>query len=263
MKKFTLLFVAFFALTVSAFAQSKPMYINIAFHKLKPGHTIEEAMAMEKRWKVIHQKRKSLGLIVAWAVYPIFNEYKSESVDFDYISCNASEDLNKITGFPADMGAALMKEDPSFFTILEETGKIQSVIRNKITKVLDATGPSNDLNSIILFETMKTTQANYLAYMDFEKQVKSIHQDRIKAGNIQEWSIEQHLAPISYDGTGQFSTFTFFKDLSKLDFDATSIYINGAKKYMNLTPEQFTKKVNDLRETKQSVLLKYAVGTFN
>jgi hypothetical protein len=263
MKKIALLFLAIFAITTSTFAQSKPMYINIAFHKLKPGHTIEEAMAMEKRWKVIHQKRKSLGLIVAWAVYPIFNEYKSESVDFYYISSNASEDLNKITEFTADMGAALMKEDPSFFTILEETGKIQSVIRNKITKVLDATGPSNDLNSIILFETMKTTQANYLAYMDFEKQVKSIHQDRIKAGNIQEWSIEQHLAPISYDGTGQFSTFTFFKDLSKLDFDATSIYINGAKKYMNLTPEQFTKKVNDLRETKQSVLLKYAVGTFN
>ncbi len=263
MKKLTLLFIAIFAITASTFAQNKPIYINIAFHKLKPGHTIDEAMALEKRWKVIHQKRKSLGLIGAWAVYTIVNEYKSESVDYDYVSMNASDDLNKITQYPADMAAGLLKEDPSFYTLMDDTEKVQSVIRNKITKVLETTGSSNDLNSVILMETMQTTQQNYFAYMDFERQVKAIQLDRIKAGNIQEWAFSQHLAPISYEGPGQFTTLTFFKDLSKLDFDASSIYINGAKKYMNLTPEQFTKKVGDLRVINQSVLLKYAVGTFN
>ncbi len=263
MKKLTLLFIAIFAITASTFAQNKPIYINIAFHKLKPGHTIDEAMAIEKRWKVIHQKRKSLGLIGAWAVYTIVNEYKSESVDYDYVSMNASDDLNKITQYPADMAAGLLKEDPSFYTLMDDTEKVQSVIRNKITKVLETTGSSNDLNSVILMEMMQVTQQNYFAYMDFERQVKAIQLDRIKAGNIQEWAFSQHLAPISYEGPGQFTTLTFFKDLSKLDFDASSIYINGAKKYMNLTPEQFTKKVGDLRIINQSVLLKYAEGSFN
>jgi hypothetical protein len=263
MKKLTLLFIAIFAITASTFAQNKTIYINIAYHKLKPGHTVEEAIALEKRWKVIQEKRKAAGLITGWAAYSILNEYKSESVDYDYVSMNASYDLNTITQYPLDMFQALVKEDPSLFTLVEETAKVQSVMRNKLTKAIEYTGSSNDMNSVVLMETMKTTQANYLAYLDFERQVKAIHMDRIKAGNIQEWAFWQHLAPISYDGTGQFSTVTFFKDLSKLDFDATSIYINGAKKYMNLTPEQFTKKVNDLRETKQAVLLKYAVGTFN
>jgi hypothetical protein len=191
------------------------------------------------------------------------NEYKSESVDYDYVSLNASEDLNKLTQYPEAMGTALMKEDPSFYSLMDETLKVQSIVRNKLTKVLEATGPSNDLNSIILMETMQVTQQNYFAYLDFEKQVKAIQLDRIKAGNIQEWSFWQHLAPISYEGSGQFTTVTFFKDLSKLDFDSSSIYINGAKKYMNLSPEQFTKKVGDLRSINQSVLLQYAVGTFN
>jgi len=87
--------------------------------------------------------------------------------------------------------------------------------------------------------------------------------DRIKAGNIQEWALWQHLAPISSDGIGQYTAVTFLKDLSKLDFDSSQIYINGAKNYFNLTPQQFTKKLSELRDIKQSAIMKYAVGTFN
>lgn len=263
MKKLTLLFLAIFAISASTFAQNKTIYINIAFHKLKPGHTIDEAMAIEKRWKIIQEKRKSAGLITGWAAYKILNEYKSESVDYDYVSMNASYDLNKITQYPMDMFNALVKEDPSMYTILEETDKVQSVMRNVITKAIEYTGSSNDLNSVVLMETMKTTTSNYFAYIDFEKQVKSIHMDRIKAGNIQEWAFWQHLAPMSDDGKGQFTTVTFFKDLSKLDEDSSPSYMNGAKKYMNLTTDQYLKKADSLRKIEQAVLLQYAVGTFN
>jgi len=242
MKKLSLLLIAMVAICVSSFAQNKTIYINISYHKLKPGHSIEEAMAIEGRWKAVHVKRKSLGLIGGWAVYPILNGYKSESVDYDYVTMNASYDLNNINEYPMDMANALMKEDPSLYSLMDASAQVQSVIRNKLTKVIETTGSSNDMNSVILMETMQVTQQNYFAYIDFEKQVKAIQLDRIKAGNIQEWAFAQHLAPISYEGSGQFTTLTFFKDLSKLDFDASSIYINGAKKYMNLTADQFTKK---------------------
>jgi hypothetical protein len=263
MKKLTLLFIAIFAITTSTFAQNKPIYINIAYHKLKPGHTVEEAIALEKRWKVIQEKRKSAGLITGWAAYTILNEYKSESVDYDYVSMNASYDLNTITQYPLDMFQALVKEDPSLYTLVEETAKVQSVMRNKLTKAIEYTGSSNDMNSVVLMETMKTTTTNYFAYIDFEKQVKAIHMDRIKAGNIQEWAFWQHLAPFSDDAIGQFTAVTFFKDLSKLDEDSSPSYISGAKKYMNLTVDQYLKKADSLRKINQAVLLKYAVGTFN
>jgi hypothetical protein len=51
--------------------------------------------------------------------------------------------------------------------------------------------------------------------------------------------------------------------LSKLDEDSTESYVNGAKKYMNLTPDQYLKKADSLRKINQAVLLQYAVGTFN
>jgi hypothetical protein len=263
MKKLTLLFVAFFVIAASAFAQEKPIYINIAFHKVKPGHTVDEAIAIEKRWKAVHLKRKSLGVITGWAAYKIFNEYKSESVDYDYVSMNASEDLNAITQYPDEMGAVLIKEDPSLYTLVQDSEKVQSVIRNKITKVLEYTGSSNDMNSLVLMEAIQPTTGNNYAYLDFVKKVKSIQVDRIKAGNIQEWALWQHLAPVSSDTPGQYTAVTFFKDLSKLDFNSSQIYINGAKKYMNMTPDQFTKWIAEIRDIKQSVLLKYAVGTFN
>jgi hypothetical protein len=87
--------------------------------------------------------------------------------------------------------------------------------------------------------------------------------DRIKAGNIQEWALRQHIAPASTDEPGQYTAITFFKDLSKLDFDSNQIYIHGAKNYMNMTPDQFMKRLVELREIKQSVILKYTAGTFN
>ena len=68
---------------------------------------------------------------------------------------------------------------------------------------------------------------------------------------------------MSDDGKGQFTTVTFFKDLSKLDEDSSPSYINGAKKYMNLTTDQYLKKADSLRKIEQAVLLQYAVGTFN
>jgi len=169
MKKLTLLLVAFFALTVSAIAQNKTTYINIAYHKLKPGHTLEEAIALEKRWKIVHQKRKSLGLITGWAAYTVFNQYKSESVDYDYVSLNASTDLNAITQYPDAMGAELVKADPSLATLIDDTDKVQSVIRNKITKSIEWTGPSNDLNSLIIVESIQPTPGNNLVYLDYIK----------------------------------------------------------------------------------------------
>ncbi|MEY4646398.1 MAG: hypothetical protein RIQ98_234, partial [Bacteroidota bacterium] len=60
-----------------------------------------------------------------------------------------------------------------------------------------------------------------------------------------------------------FTAVTFYKDLSKLDEDSTESYVNGAKKYMNLTPDQYLKKADSLRKINQAVLLQYAVGTFN
>jgi len=263
MKKLSLLLVAFFAISVSAFAQTKTTYINIAYHKLKPGHTLEEAIALEKRWKIVHQKRKSLGLITGWAAYTVFNQYKSESVDYDYVSLNASTDLNAITQYPDEMGAALIKEDPSLYTLITDTEKVQSVVRNKITKSIEWTGASNDLNSLIVVETIQPTLGNNNAYLDYIKKLKLIQMDRIKAGNIQEWALWQHIAPLATDEPGQYTAVTFFKDLSKLDFDSSQIYINGAKNYMNMTPDQFTKKLIELREIKQSAIMKYAVGTFN
>ena len=68
--------------------------------------------------------------------------------------------------------------------IVDDSEKIQFVSRNVVTKALEYTGSSNDMNSVVLMETMKTTTANYFAYVDFEKQVKSIHMDRIKADYV-------------------------------------------------------------------------------
>ncbi len=243
-------------------AQGKTVYANIAFHKLKPGHSLEEAMNLEKRWKTIHLIRKEMGFIDEWAAFPIVNGYKTASVDYDYISVNVSSDLNKITQYPMDKYQELVKKDPSFANILAETEKVQSVSNNMLIKLLEGTGSSNDLNSIIMLETMKTTVSNYFNYVNFEKQMKSVHQDRIKAGEIQEWSFWQTIVPIADDSRGQFYAFTYYKDLAHLDAGGNN-FIQSAQKRLQLNSDQLLKKIDQLRHINQMVLFQYAVGTWN
>lgn len=265
MKKFftwAICLIGLIAFSIHVQAQEKPVYANVAFHKLKPGHSLEEAMNLEKRWKTIHLIRKDLGLINAWGAFPIIHGYKTPSIDYDYISVNVSSDLNKITQYPMDKYQELVKKDPSFANILTETEKVQSVTNNILVKLLEGTGSSNDLGSIIMMETMKTTVSNYLSYVNFEKQMKGVHQDRIKAGEIQEWSFWQTIVPVADDSKGQFTAFTYFKDLAHLDGGGNG-FIQSAQKRTKLTTEQLLKKMDQLRQINQMVIFQYAVGTWN
>lgn len=263
MKKITFLLVSFLiCLAWYVQAQNKPLYAHVAFHKLKPGHTIEEAIAIEKKWKTIHKIRRDAGLISGWSVYTILNGYKSPSIDFDYISVNFSPDLNTIGQYPMDKYAALVAKDLSFANISEETAKVQSILYNNIVKFVDGTPSSNDLNSVVSMEVFKTSIPNFLNYVEFEKQMKNIHQDRVNAGEIQEWNFWQTVAPVADDSKGQFTAFTFYKDLAHVDAPITTT-IDSAKKRMNLNVEQLLKKMDSLRNMTQNALLQYSIGTWN
>lgn len=259
---FTLILLLCAISTTTMLAQNKPLYANVAFHKLKPGHTLDEALAIEKKWKTIHKIRKEAGLISGWSVYTIVNGYKTPSIDWDYISVNFSSDLNTIGQYPMDKYAALVAKDLSFATIGEETAKVQSISYNNIVKFVDGTPSSNDLQSIISMEVFKSSVPNYFIYPEFEKQMKNIHQDRINAGEIQEWNFWQTIAPLADDSKGQFTAFTFYKDLAHVDAPNNTT-IESLKKRMNLSPEQFLKKIDGLRNLTQNCLLQYAMGTWN
>jgi hypothetical protein len=242
-------------------AQSKTVYALVAFHKLKHGHTIDEAIALEKKWKTIQKIRKEAGLITNWGVYTIVNGHKTPSIDFDYMSVNFSSDLNTISVYPMDKYTELVAKDLSFANIVEETAKIQTISYSNTSKKIDGTPSANDLNSILSMEVFKTSLPNYFNYVEFEKQMKNIHLDRIAAGEIQEWSFWQTVAPLADDSKGQFTAFTLFKDYAHIDAPIGTT-IESAKKRMNLTPDQLLKKMDGMRSMTQNALMKYTVGTF-
>ena len=50
-------------LLVSAATFAQTRYTIVAFHKLQPGKTMDDAIANEKQWLPIHQARKAAGII--------------------------------------------------------------------------------------------------------------------------------------------------------------------------------------------------------
>ena len=165
------------------FGQNSPLYASVSFHKLVKGHTIEEAINIEKEWQQIQQIRKDAGLITGWAIFQNYGGIVSEGVDFDYISVDYGTDLDKIHSYPEDMWNDFVKKNPSASGLLTRTGEIQKIIRRSIlANVQVLGGPLVD--QYYLFNNMKVADENADAYEQFEKQVAKVHDERIKSGAI-------------------------------------------------------------------------------
>ena len=123
-KLFTLIALAILVSTGS-FAQKSTRYAIVAFHKLQPGKTMDDAIAIEKQWAQLHQVRKNAGVISDWIMYVPYNGMKSEGIDFDYITVNGGTDLDKLHTYPMEIFAEMTKADPSRpFTFLMEASML-------------------------------------------------------------------------------------------------------------------------------------------
>ena len=59
-------------LLVSAATFAQTRYTMVAYHKLQPGKTMDDAIAIEKQYLPIHEARKAAGIIARNKVFLFF-----------------------------------------------------------------------------------------------------------------------------------------------------------------------------------------------
>ena len=245
--------------SAGSFAQSVNRYTIIAFHKLQPGKTMDDAIAIEKQWAPIHQIRKNAGVISDWIMYVPYNNIKSEGIDFDYITVNGGTDLDKLHTYPMELFADMVKADPAAIEKLSDaTAKTQTILRQAISKRINGTAKGTNKSQFMIIDLMKV--ADGAAYEAFENKVLKVHEARIEAGNISGWSLYKTLYPSSNDVSANYWTIQSLDKLSKLDQMMDSYY-KAIPKALGISAEEFMKQATVKRIMTGTMLTKLAVST--
>lgn len=245
-------------LLVSAATLAQTRYTIVAFHKLQPGKTMDDAIANEKQWLPIHQARKAAGIISDWMMYVPYNGIKSEGIDFDYITVNGGTDLDKLHTYPMELFADMLKADPGFAKLAAATNSTQTILRQSIGKRVNGTAKGTNKSHFLIFDMMKVGDA--AAYEAFEAKVLKVHEARVAAGNISGWSLYKTLYPSSDEVTANYTTIQSLDKLSKLD-EAMASYAAAIPKALGISPEAFMKQIPSKRQMTATMITTVALST--
>jgi hypothetical protein len=256
MKKLLTTLALFLLVSAATFAQTR--YTIVAYHKLQPGKTIDDAIANEKQWLPIHQARKTAGIISDWMMYVPYNGIKSEGIDFDYMTVNGGTDLDKIHTYPMELFADLLKADPGFAKLAAATNKTQTIIRQSISKRVNGTAKGTNKSQFLVFDFMKV--GDDAAYEAFEAKFLKVHEARIEAGNITGWSLYKAIYPNSADVSMNYTTIQSFDKLSKVD-QAWDSYLTAIPKALGVSAETIMKQAPAQRTLGSTMITTVALST--
>jgi len=245
-------------LLVSAATFAQTRYTIVAFHKLQPGKTMDDAIAIEKQYLPVHEARKAAGLIDGWAMYVPYNNIKSEGIDFDYMTVNGGPDLDKLHLYPTELFGEMLKTDPDLKKLSAATVSVQTILRHSIGKKITGTAKGTNRDHFIIFDMMKVTDA--AAYEAFEQKVLKVHEERVAAGNISGWSFYKTLYPSSDEVKYNYTTVQSIDKLSKLDQFSDSYY-KAIPKALGISPEEFMKQATVKRSLNATMITKIALST--
>lgn len=245
--KNTLLFcLMLFSLNTLVLGQTKPLYAFVAYHKLHPGKTMDDALKMEQAWKLFHQQKKEAGLITDWSIYSVWPYLQSPEINFDYVSIDYGYNMDSILQFPAHM---LVKLDSALKTV---DANAAYITRSEML-VMDAQVGTYQTHDWLWMEEMQVRPENYQEYRSFEQKMTAVHQKRVKVGNISHWSLWRRVLPGFHNGAFTFFTLNEHPSMSAME--------NGAytddmlKSTLNMTLDETFMKASALRTISSSWIL--------
>lgn len=201
--------------TISQSDQNR-IFMAVAYHKINPGQNLEMNRQNQEVWKIVHTARKNAGLISGWYFFTPFQSVKSPGVDFDYITINTGSAIDNLNAYPPTLIEELLKKYPQHGNLLEETGKLNTILRIEFYSVEAHAGKWGMQNQIYLFEHFKSNAPNSFEYASFEQKGKKAHEERIKNGFINYWSFSKKIVPTSIGGFEFFSTISAFPSMEKM-----------------------------------------------
>ena len=163
------------------------------YHKLKPGHTLAEAQAIENDWKKLHQAQADAGFITGWFVLSSILTSNPNNCEYDYITVKTFSDFGVMdNSYPEKtltqvFGAEIKTK---WADLLKRTEAVQEHGKMELWETIDEVFAEKRVSpnkspiwvlSLMRVKDNKHTESEYVA---MEKSMKNLHKERIAMNNI-------------------------------------------------------------------------------
>ena len=214
MKNYSKVMLTWLVMTFSIFSFSQVVVVD--YMKLKPGN-ISKYLAIENEWKKIHEARLKAGVILGWALYE--NMFSGADEPFQYATVTTYKNIANYENSWSDSLASTAypdykeKEWNEFF---ERTDASRVLSSTRVFYFVDGISAKDPKLEKYLQSTMQVKPGGEDNYVKMEKTLfKPMHQEIIKSGAMEGWSIWQKYLGSSTDY--QYVAVNTFSSLEQMD----------------------------------------------
>ncbi len=164
---------------LTSVAQTNPApktYTYLIFHKLAPGMTIQDALPVEREWKVINQAAVDEGNLIGWHMMVKQMTSNPNPTEYDYVTCIVSSEMAIKGASPAAMTkiygdsvqtrmASLQKRDRQTAPVVK-----MEIWENLDTQFGPSFGPGKTGTVVVDFMRLRDPNADWPRTMNLMKQ---------------------------------------------------------------------------------------------
>ena len=245
------------------------VYLEVHYHKLKPGHTVNEAIPIENEWKKLHQAQVNDGFLLAWYVLAL-DLTTNPNKEYSYITVKAFSDAGYLdNNYPQKYFTSVMGTDyrTKIADLSKRTDEIKELVKVEYWEQLESAAvnpvPAPYKDPVWVINTSKIKNGQYEEYTAQVKKLKPYSQERLNSGDGATWTVSGLMLPWSAEKPYDFATVITFPSMKALVDSYDSSGEAAFKKAMpGVDQKQFMKQFDNLREmARQEIyyLVDYAV----
>lgn len=198
-------------------------YSEVYFHKLKPGHTLQQAQAIENEWKKLHQAQADADVITGWYMLSSMLTSNPNNREYDYITIKTFSDFGLMdNSYPEKLITQVFGADAKtkWADLLKRTEAVQEHGKLELWETIDGVfaekrGAPNK-SPIWVFDLMAIKDNKYAEYEAMEKSMKSLHKERIAMNNIAGWNLARLLYPSGTEKGYSYVTVNVYPNMKEM-----------------------------------------------
>lgn len=229
-------------------AQNEPAFFAIIdFMKVKPENEAKYLDVEKNIWKPLHQARADQGMIEVWGLYRVL--YTGTDDPYNYVTVTLYRGSDHLEDPWAGIDPAKILTGRNYEKDMEETGKSRELVKSQLITMLDEVVPESRTmeDKYLVINYMKVKPENATAYQEVEKSIwRPIHEQFIKAGSREGWSLWSNVFPTGSAMEYQYLTADYVLDFTKIgmaDYNAAF-----GKAHAGQDMQTLEKKTMDSRE---------------
>lgn len=198
-------------------------YSEVYYHKLKPGHTLQQAQAIENEWKKLHQAQADADFITGWYMLSTMLTSNPNNREYDYITIKTFSDFGVMdNSYPEKLLMQLFGADAKtkWADLLKRTEAVQDHGKMELWETIDGVFAEKrvapDKSPIWVFDLMGVKDNKYAEYEAMEKSMKGLHKVRIALNNIVGWNLARLQYPSGTEKGYSYATVNFYPNMKEM-----------------------------------------------